>query len=175
MLDLAAKMREKIVILDRGNVEFLYPDRWSVARNKDGYITLSDPTESCRLEVSYTKVSSQAAGFPVERLLRQLLSHVPEAGSEIEIHTSADPNGRVAWTDYAYPSTDKRTGDAAEAHGRWFLGSNDLFQILMTFYYWADDASWAVPAWKRIIETLQFGDGSQLESPEQHWSRRRRN
>lgn len=168
-------MREKIVVLDRGNVEFLYPEHWRAARSKEGFVTLSDPTESCRLEVSYTKVPKTAAGFPVERLLRQLLSHVPEAGSETEIHTSSDSNGRIAWTDYAYPSVNKRTGDADEAHGRWFLGSNDLFQILMTFYYWADDASWAIPVWERVIGTLQFGDGSQLDSPEEHWSQKPRN
>ena len=175
MLNLLRQMREKIVVLDRGNVEFLYPETWNVSRTREGYITLTDPTESCRLEVSYTKVPPEAAGFPVEKLLQKLLAQVPESGSSPEIHSGSDSNRRFAWTDSGYPSTDKRTGDEAEARGRWFLGSNDLFQILMTYYYWADDASWAVPAWERIVETLQFGDGSQLESPEEHWSRRRRN
>jgi hypothetical protein len=168
-------MREKIVVLDRGNVEFLYPEAWNVTRNKDGYITLTDPTESCRLEVSYTKVPPEAAGVALDRLLRQLLVHVPEAGSSPEIQTSSESNRRFAWADSGYPSTNKRTGNEAEARGRWLVGSNDLFQILMTYYYWAEDAAWAVPAWERIVETLSFGDGSQLESPEDHWSRRRRN
>jgi len=168
-------MREKIVVIDRGNVEFLYPEQWSATRSKEGFITLSDPTESCRLEVSYTKVPPEAVGFPVDRLLQKLLTQVPEAGTNPEIETRSESNRRFAWTDCGYPSTNKRTGDEAEARGRWLLGSNDLFQILMTYYYWADDASWAVPAWERIVDTLQFGDGSQLESPEDHWSRQRRN
>jgi hypothetical protein len=168
-------MKEKIVVLDRGNVEFLYPVDWNVSRSSEGYLTLSDPTESCRLEVSYTKVPAEAASVPVERLLQQLLTHIPEAGSNPEIDTAADANRHFAWTDYSYPSTDKRTGDAADAHGRWLLGGNGLFQILMTFYYWADDAVWAVPKWERIFETVQLGNGSQLESPEDHWSRQRRN
>jgi len=167
-------MREKIVVIDRGNVEFLYPDDWSVTRNKDGYITLSDPTESCRLEVSYTKVPPEASEVPVERLLRQLLTQIPEAGSGPDIEMAADSNRSLAWTDYVYPSTNKRTGDPADAHGRWLLASNGLFQTLMTFYYWDEDASWAVPKWERILETLQLGDGSQLETPEGHWSRQRR-
>ena len=125
--------------------------------------------------MSYRKLPPEAAGLPGDRLLRELLSHVPEAGSEAEIQASSESNLRFAWTDYAYPSTNKRTGDAAEAHGRWLLGSNDLFQILMTFHYWADDASWAVPVWERIFETVQFGDGSQLENPEDHWSYQRHN
>lgn len=168
-------MREKIVVLDRGNVEFLYPHDWGVTRSKEGYITLSDATESCRLEVSYTKVPPEASNLPLDRLLRQLLVHVPEVGAQPEIETSADANRRFAWCDYAYPSTDKRTGNAADAHGRWLLGANGLFQVLITFYYWADDASWAIPRWERIFETLQLGNGSQLESPEDHWSRQRRN
>jgi len=168
-------MGEKIVVLDRGNVEFLYPDDWSVSRNQDGHITLSDPTESCRLEVSYTKIPPEAASFPLDRLLRRLLSHVPEAGSEFEIQSSSESNVRFAWTDYSYPTTNKRTGNDAEAHGRWLVGSNELFQLLMTLYYWAEDAAWAVPIWTRIFETVQFGDGSQLARPEDHWSRQRRN
>lgn len=168
-------MGEKIVVLDRGNVEFLYPDDWSVSRNPDGHITLSDPTASCRLEVSYTKVPPEAANLPLDGLLRRLLSHVPEAGSEFEIESSSESNVRFAWTDYSYPSTNKRTGNDVEAHGRWLVGSNELFQLLMTLYYWAEDAAWAVPIWTRIFETVQFGDGSQLESPEDHWSRQPRN
>lgn len=168
-------MREKIVVLDRGNVEFLYPRGWSVSRTQEGYITLSDPTQSCRLEVFYTRVPPDAADVPVDRLLRELLTQIPEAGARPEIATSSDANRRFAWCDYTYPSADKRTGDAADAHGRWLVGSNGLFQVLVTFYYWADDASWALPRWDRIFETLQLGNGSQLESPEDHWSRRRRN
>ncbi len=175
MLNLASKMREKIVVLDRGNVEFLYPVDWTVTRSKEGYITLSDPTESCRLEVSYTKVPTEASNVAADRLLQQLLTHIPEAGSRPEIESTSDANRRFAWTDYSYPSIDKRTGNAADAHGRWLLGSNGLFQVLVTFYYWADDASWALPCWERIFETLQLGNGSQLESPEDHWSRQRRN
>ena len=38
---------------------------------------------------------------------------------------------------------------------RLLLGSNGMFQILMTYYYWADDASWAVPIWARIFETIR--------------------
>ena len=168
-------MGEKVVVFDRGNLEFLYPNDWHVARNKDGYITLSDPTESCRLEVSYTTLPSGAGEIAVEELLKRLLSQVPEAGAETPIETISDANRRIAWADYAYPSTHKRTGEPSEAHGRWLVGSNGLFQLLMTFYYWADDASWATRVWERVVETVQFGDGSQLQSPEEHWSMRRQN
>ena len=168
-------MSEKVVVLDRGNLEFLYPSEWSLARSREGYITLSDPTESCRLEVSYTRVPSAGAEAPVEELLGRLLTQVPEAGVSPAIEVSEDESRRLAWADYAYPSVDKRTGDEAEAHGRWLVGTNGIFQVLMTFYYWAGDADWAVPVWERAVETLQLGRGNQLESPEEHWSMRRQN
>lgn len=167
-------MTEKVVVLDRGNIEFLYPGDWSIAASKEGYLTLSDPSESCRLEVSYQKVPPPAAEIPVARLLERLLEQVPEAPSDVTIESQTSGNGRFAWTDYAYPSTDKRTGNDAEAHGRWLIGSNGLFQLLMTFYYWEDDSGWAVTSWSRVYETIQFGDGSTLTSPEEHWSMRRK-
>ena len=52
------------------------------------------------------------------------------------------------------------------------IASNDLFQALLTYYYWADDTAWAVRAWEAIVETLRFGDGIPLETPKDHWSLR---
>jgi len=43
---------------------------------------------------------------------------------------------------------------------------------LLTFYCWADDAAWAVPAWERVVATLALGDGRQLASPAEHWALR---
>ena len=168
-------MGEKVIVMDRGNVEFLCPDGWTVTRSPQGHLTLSDPTESCRLEISYARLPADAANAPVDVLLRRLLEHVPEAGAETKINTVGETGRRLAWADYAYPSTHKRTGDATEAHGRWLIASNSLFQLLMTFYYWENDTECAVAAWERFVETIALGDGAQLGSPEEHWSMRRKN
>lgn len=167
-------MTEKVIVLDRGNVEFLYPRDWRVARGPQGAITLSDPTESCRLDVSYTRHAEDMSAAAVEELLRQLLARLREAESDTPIHCLDEPSRRVAWCDYEYVSNDKRTGLPKIARGRWLVGSNAVFRVLMAFYYWDDDVAWAVPAWERIVETLQFGDGTQLASPKEHWSMRRR-
>ena len=166
--------KEKIIVLDRGNLEFLYPGDWNIAKAPAGYVVLSDPSESCRLDVSYSKVPDVTEPFPVELLLRRLLRKIPEAGDDVEITTSSAPHRRFAWADQGYPSTDKRTGDPRAARGRWLLGTNDVFQVLMNFHYWEDDLDWAVPCWERIVETIQLGDGTQLSSPEEHWSHRQR-
>jgi len=47
-----------------------------------------------------------------------------------------------------------------------------VFQVLLTFYHWADDAAWAAPAWERVVATLALGDGRQLASPGEHWALR---
>ena len=168
-------MGEKVIVLDRGNLEFLYPDDWVVGPAPQGYLVLTDPTESCRIEVSYMKVPAEAVEVPVAELLRRLLKQIPEAGSSPDIEESSESNRTLGWTEASYPSVDKRSGEPKEARGRWLLGSNDIFQVLMTCYYWAEDASWAIPAWTRIVTTLQLGSGAQLESPEEHWSMRRSN
>jgi hypothetical protein len=169
-------MGEKVIVLDRGNVEFLYPGDWLLAGPAtSGYLTLTDPTESCRLEVSYMTVPAEAADIPVVELLNRLLDQIPEAGSNPEIEERSESESTLAWAEASYPSTDKRSGEPKEARGRWLVGTNDIFQVLMTFYYWADDADWALPVWKRIVDTLQLGTGAQLENPEDHWSMRRSN
>ena len=44
------------------------------------------------------------------------------------------------------------------AHARVLFASNAVFGALLSFYYWEDDATWAVPAWERMVETLRLGD-----------------
>lgn len=164
----------KIIVLDRGNVEFLYPGEWTVSRGQQGSVTLSDPTESCRLDVSYTRLPAGATAVPPEAVLTSLLQHISEAEVEPDIENVEEPARSLAWCDYEFVTQDKRTGNPKTARGRWLVGQNDTFQILMTYYYWEEDASWAVPAWKGIVETIQLGDGRQLSRPEEHWSMRER-
>ena len=143
-----------------------------MTRSPQGHLTLTDPSESCRLEVSYARLPPEARSVPIDVLLRRLLETCRKPALIRKSTRSKKQNVGFAWADYVYPSADKRTGDAAEAHGRWLIASNNLFQLLMTFYYWDNDTKWAVPAWDRFVETTALGDGTQLESPEEHWSMR---
>ena len=163
------------MVLDRGNVEFLYPGEWTLSRDLHGSLTLGDPTESCRVDFSYTKLTPETASIPIDKLLRSLLLHAPKASEQPKIATRNDVNRRLAWADYHYVTTDKRSGSTRDAHGRWLIGTNGLFQLLMTFYYWREDTPWAIPAWERIVDTIEFGDGQQLSRPEEHWSMQKPN
>ena len=163
---------EKIVILDRGNVELAIPRDWSVKPDPEGYMKFEDPTEECLLEVSYLRLPNLAPEAPtVEERLRFALREDPRS-REAPITSFVRGETSLSWTDYLYESEDPKRGTRRTARGRWLIASNGRFQVLMTFYYWKDDAAWALRSWERIVQTLSLGDGSQLTSPFEHWSLR---
>lgn len=160
---------EKILILDRGNAEFAFPGDWSVKPDKAGFIKLEDAAENCLLEVSYMRLPPLGPGAPdaAERVRAALGKQ--HAGTPIQSQDRGDL--RFAWSDYAYASDDFEKGIMNRpARGRLLIAENGIHQALMTFYYWVDDAAWAVPIWGRIVATLRLGFGDQLENPQGHWS-----
>lgn len=166
---------EKIAILDRGNVELAYPRDWSVKPDPDGFMTFTDPTDSAKLEVSYLRLPSLPPGAPtLEERLDYALQEAPEASAHGPVAAFERDGARFVWTDYPYECDDTERGERRPAHGRWLLAANRLFQVLMTYYYWKEDAAWAVSAWERIVETVRLGDGIPLETPRDHWSLRNR-
>ncbi|MCE9584378.1 MAG: hypothetical protein K8T20_17970 [Planctomycetes bacterium] len=162
---------EKILILDRGNVEFAFPGDWSVKPDKAGFIKLEDAGENCLLEVSYMRLPPLGPGAPdVAERVRAALGQ-RSTGAHVQPQDRGDL--RFAWSDYAYASDDPGRGIVNRpARGRLLIAENGLHQALMTFYYWADDAAWAVPAWERIVATLRLGFGEQLSGPQAHWALR---
>ncbi len=60
----AAPTGEKILILDRGNVEFAYRRDWELKPDPAGHMTLRDPTDSCRAEISYFHVPLPKGALP---------------------------------------------------------------------------------------------------------------
>lgn len=172
---LEARGLERIVIIDRGNVEFALPRGWTAEPQPDGYMKCKDPTDSALLEVSYMRLPSLDPGeFPVAERLRLAMADDPNAANHTGIETFRRGDGHFAWADYAYECDDTERSERRSAHGRWMIASNMLFQALVTYYYWADDRSWAVRAWETIVGTLQLGDGVPLETPKDHWSLRKR-
>lgn len=160
---------EKILILDRGNVELAIPRDWKVKPDPAGFMKIEDAAEDCLLEVSYLRIPPLAPGAPTaaERL---------EAVLPVKVPVTASDRGdlRQAWADYPYESDDPERGGRRPARGRWFIAENGRFQVLATFYYWVDDAARVLPAWERIVATLRLGFGEQLSDPREHWSLRDR-
>lgn len=168
-----ARGLERVVIFDRGNVEFALPRGWTAEPQTEGYMLCKDPTDSARLEVSYLRLPSfDPREFPVAERLQLAMAEGSQASKHAGIVTFRRRDTEFAWADYAYECDDTERGERRPAHGRWMIASNDPFQALLTYYYWTDDTSWAVPAWEAIIETIHLGNGVPLETPKDHWSMR---
>ncbi len=169
--EIKARGIEKILILDRGNVELGVPRGWSVEPDSEGFLKLKDPTDSYLLEVSYLQLPPLLPSAPpVDERLRLVLKDTPEAAGHSPIVVSERPGMRLAWAEYTYHCEDTDRGEQRQARGRWLLAANEIFQALLTYYYWVDDADGAVAVWEKIVETLRLGTGIPLESPTDHWS-----
>ena len=168
-----ARGLERVVIFDRGNVEFGLPRGWTAEPQTEGYMKCKDAADAVLLEVSYLRLPSLDPGeFPVAERLRLVMAEDANAANHAEIVTFRRGEAELAWADYPYECDDTERGERRAAHGRWLIASNDLFQALLTYYYWTDDTSWAVRTWETIIETLHLGNGVPLETPKDHWSMR---
>jgi|ERR687891_1598575 hypothetical protein len=162
---------ERVLIVDRGNVELALPRGWTVAPDPQGHLACKDPTDSCKLEVSYFALPALPPDAPsmVERVLASL-EGVADPSTYSAPVAFRRGDAEFAWTDYVFTSDDTKGGRPREAHGRLLLASNRWFQAVLTFSYWTDDTAWAVPIWERIVETIELGDGVPLETPRDHWS-----
>jgi hypothetical protein len=166
-----------ILILGRGDVEFGIPKDWTAEMDTSGqfaFMKLKDPGDNCLLEASYLILPPLLPTAPgVAERLRWVLPKDTAPPETTPILSYKRGRTDIAWVDYSYEEDDTERGERRVAHARWLIASNEIFQALLTFYYWADDASWTVPIWGRAIETLRLGDGTRLKSPWDHWSLRR--
>ena len=162
---------ERVLILDRGNVELALPPGWTVERDPAGHLACKDPTDSCKLEVSYLTLPPLLPSAPplAERLWLALGGEADPSTCSPAVTFRRGPV-EFAWTDYVFESADTERGERREAHGRLLLVANEWFHAVLTFSYWTDDAAWAVPIWERIVETVDLGNGVPLETPKDHWS-----
>lgn len=157
------------MILDHGNVEFSFPKDWTVKPDPAGFIKLVDAGENCLLEVSYMRLPPLGPGAPDASARVRVALGKRHAGAPVLQEDRGDL--RLAWADYPYASDDTDRGiKDRPARGRLLIAENGLHQALLTFYYWVDDAGWAVPVWERILATLRLGFGEQLADPHDHWS-----
>jgi len=164
---------DRVLILDRGNVELALPPGWTVERDPAGHLACKDPTDSCKLEVSYLVCPPLPPDVPplTERLRQSLEGEADPSTCSPAVAFRRGPV-EFAWMDYVFDSDDTERGERRQAHGRLLLAANDWFHAVLTFSYWTDDAAWAVPIWERIVETIDLGNGVPLETPKDHWSLR---
>lgn len=152
-------------------IELSLPPDW-IASDGKGCVKVTDPGDDCLLELSYFHLPPLAPGAP--GVAEQLEITLAESDHPAPITATRRLGVDLAWGEYDFECADEHRGDTVRAaRGRWTLASNGTIQAFLTFYYWVDDASWAVPAWERLIDTMRLGDGAGLSgygSGPLHWT-----
>lgn len=147
----------KVVVVGEGGARFSVPHDWLVIPQV-GHMRVTDARDDCCFEVSCLPFPRDAPGLPsLGERLRMVLSdggHADAAGRSI----SRDRGDiEIVWAEYDFASDDPARGGSRPARERILLAANDRLQVLATFAYWVDDASWAVAEWERLIHSLCIG------------------
>jgi hypothetical protein len=170
-----ANRREKILILDRGNVELSIPRDWIFKPHPAGHVILKDAGDNASLEISYLHLPALEPHElpPLDAVMRLVLRGIPElAGGTVSVTETDRIDLKLAWAAYPYEGDDTGRRERRAARSRILIATNGRFFVLWTYNYWVDDASWAVAAWERMVATMHLGDGTQMRSPAEHWSMR---
>jgi hypothetical protein len=151
-----AKAGYAICVLDRGAVRFEFPRKWIVKQRPDS-VQIHDcapPDNNCVLDVSHFLVPAESSGVP----LRELVT-VTAASDERKILERKEPiesrreDLEVAWieTRYADPQTRR------EALSRIAIGRGSGVHCLITYDFWADQATRFAPVWDEVLRSLVLG------------------
>lgn len=161
----------RYLILNRGVLELGLPDGWEVQPKPDeaGALVVKDPTNSIHLDAN-----CWPTGVPEGLTLEALLMSVVGSG-DLALVCGPETGRRgdllYTWVEDVFEMADEeRDGEIRQAHCRWYLCTNGRVTGQVRFFYWEDDASWALPTWRAIIETVQLGTGAPLASPFDHWT-----
>jgi hypothetical protein len=152
---------ENILILNAGAVTLAVPRSWLVEGKAEGmgHMEIKDPSDSCALQISCMNIPPLLpTAPPADQMLRDTVSKEHPSAALAPIVTFSRGHTEIAWMDYSYDEKDTDRDEWRVAHARPLFAWNKIFGALLTFAYWEDDTSWAVPAWERMVETLHLGD-----------------
>jgi hypothetical protein len=160
----------RFLILDRGALEVGVPNGWLVRPElgEAGEVVVKDADNLIQLEVP-----GWPTGLPDDLTIERFLTNAVVDGGLDLIHgpsTGDRGDHHFTWIEDVFDAPDQdRLGAVRKAHCRWYLCTNGSVTGQVRFFYWHDDASWAVPTWRTIIGTVRLGS-LPLASPFDHWS-----
>lgn len=164
-----------LLVADRGEVHFEYPEGWHVAPGKNGAICVHDrpqPADECRIQLTILRTPGLGAdGFaalPLADLLRQAIddeegkSRCPGWMRISEVSPIERPGLRAVWAESSW--LDKEQGDR-KVLCRQLIARAPQTHPFITFDYYQDRAADFRPVWLHLIDTLRvasprtlFGD-----------------
>jgi hypothetical protein len=130
------------------------PLDWTIC-GENGHAKLADPREDVLLEVSSALLPKMAGSPSAGERLQTVLALTGQNQTVIQERDRGDLE--LAWAEFPHLADDPKLGTKRPACGRWMLALSDVGQVLATYYFWLDDATWAVPEWERIVSTLRIG------------------
>jgi hypothetical protein len=151
-----AKEGYSICVLDRGAVRLEFPSKWIVKQHPDS-VQIHDsepPNDDCVVSVSRVQTPGDAGDVPLRDLVAALV-----AADERQILNSAEivqverGDLNIAWSEIRYIEPEKKR----EAFSRIAIGRGAGVHCLITFDFWADQATKFAPVWDDVLSSLMLG------------------
>ena len=165
---------ENILILNAGAVTLAVPRTWEVEGKAEGfgYMNIKDPSDSCALQISCIAIPPLVPEAPpIEEMLRDVAVNTHPSAAFAPLHSVRRGRLHLVWLDCSYSERDTERDELRTAHARLLFATNLIAGALLTFYYWEDDADWAIPAWERMVETIRLGSRGAFSKPDPRWRR----
>lgn len=161
-----------LLVADRGEVHFEYPEGWHVAPGKNGALGVHDrppPDDECRIQLSIIRTpgvpASALAGLPLDALLRNAIApgsdaeHSPGWTQLTDVSVVERPGLRYAWVESSW--LDREHGDR-KVLCRQLIARAPATHPFITFDYYADRAAEFRPVWLHLVETLRVASPRSL-------------
>ena len=161
-----------LLIADRGEVHFEYPDGWHVAPGTKGELNVRDqphPDDECRIQLSIIRTpgatAADLAALPLDELLRQALAdgpgeqHSPGWTRLTDVTPIERPGLRAVWAESSW--LDEANGDR-KVLCRQLIARAPRTHPFITFDYYADRADAFRPVWQHLVDTLRVASPRSL-------------
>ena len=161
-----------LLVADRGEVSFEYPDGWHVSPGDKGEIRIHDrphPADECRIQLSIIRTPGYGAAafkdLPLTELLRNALAdEADRAGCPgwtrvSDVTTLERPGLRLVWAESSW--LDREQGDR-KVMCRQLIARAPMTHPFITFDYYEDRGDAFRPVWLHMVQTLRIASPRSL-------------
>jgi hypothetical protein len=153
-----AKPGYKIFVADQGALRFDVPQDWilDLGTSSFKFYDLQPPDDNCTLEVSLIRLPPiDWSGLPLSQLILQAVTDDDGCGKiqEADVRKVDRPDLEMVWAETTFIDRIQHK----KAHSRICLARGSNLQVLITFAFWAEDASKLSVTWDEVLRSMQLG------------------
>ncbi len=153
-----AKPGYKIFVADHGALRFDVPRDWILDSGTSSFkfYDRQPPDDNCTLEVSLIRLPPvDWSGLPLSQLILQTVTDEDGCGRirEADLHPIDRQDLEMVWAETTFVDPIQQR----KAHSRICLARGSNIQVLITFAFWADDASKLAAVWDEVLHSLRLG------------------